>query len=161
MYKAFIFLHIIFLPASLEILACASDPCQNGATCFDHNGVSSYVCLCPAGFEGTHCENGTLSVISSFSITYLLSLIVLLHKARRYSRLTQHELVICIRGVMRKLVVYVDDNSFQPSKMPCPSSHHLFHLIYIPMTEILPLLGMWVNSSTLITMAIGPGSVSR
>ena len=41
-----------------EILACATDPCQNGATCFDHNGGSGYVCLCPAGFEGTNCEQG-------------------------------------------------------------------------------------------------------
>ena len=42
-----------------EIMPCASSPCQNGATCFDHSSGSSYVCLCPAGFEGSNCENGT------------------------------------------------------------------------------------------------------
>ena len=56
-----IFLHPILYISMTEILACASNPCQNGATCFDNNGGSSYmyVCLCPAGFEGTNCENGT------------------------------------------------------------------------------------------------------
>ena len=53
------FLILLFFCTS-EILACASSPCQNGATCFDHNGGSGYACLCPAGFEGTNCENGTL-----------------------------------------------------------------------------------------------------
>ena len=48
-------MHFLFT----EILACASNPCQNDATCFDNNGGSGYVCLCPAGFEGTTCENGT------------------------------------------------------------------------------------------------------
>ena len=51
--------YLMYLLLYLEILACASNPCQNGATCFDHNGGSGYVCLCPAGFEGTNCENGT------------------------------------------------------------------------------------------------------
>ena len=55
MYKWFIF----FI---LETLACNSDPCQNGATCFDHNGGGGYVCLCPSGFEGTNCENGKVSI---------------------------------------------------------------------------------------------------
>ena len=45
----------------VETLPCASNPCQNGATCFDNNGGSGYVCLCPAGFEGTNCENGMYS----------------------------------------------------------------------------------------------------
>ena len=34
----------------------------NGATCFDHNGGSGYVCLCFAGFAGTNCENGTFNI---------------------------------------------------------------------------------------------------
>ena len=42
-----------------ELRGCGSNPCQNGATCFDHNGGSGYVCLCPVDFEGTLCENGT------------------------------------------------------------------------------------------------------
>ena len=43
---------------SLDVLPCTSNPCQNGATCFDSSDSSSYVCLCPSGFEGTNCENG-------------------------------------------------------------------------------------------------------
>ena len=85
--KTFICFHVISLSVcTLEVLACSSDPCQNGATCFDNNGGSGYVCFCPAGFEGTNCENGTLSLIypSSYS-SYLLLLILSLHNARKYS----------------------------------------------------------------------------
>ena len=60
---------------STEIQACASDPCQNGATCFDHNGGSGFVCLCPAGFEGSNCENGTFRIHCSdvlFSACWIL-----------------------------------------------------------------------------------------
>ena len=60
------FFHFPLFVPSPEILACTSNPCQNGSTCFDNNGGSGYVCLCPAGFEGTNCENGT-----SFSWHYL------------------------------------------------------------------------------------------
>ncbi|GAB0194881.1 coagulation factor IX [Grus japonensis] len=33
---------------------CEPNPCKNGAVCKD--GVSSYVCWCPAGYEGRNCE---------------------------------------------------------------------------------------------------------
>uniref|UniRef100_A0A8C0IAF6 Coagulation factor IX n=1 Tax=Bubo bubo TaxID=30461 RepID=A0A8C0IAF6_BUBBB len=33
---------------------CDPNPCKNGAVCKD--GVSSYVCWCPAGYEGRNCE---------------------------------------------------------------------------------------------------------
>ncbi|XP_010153567.1 PREDICTED: coagulation factor IX, partial [Eurypyga helias] len=33
---------------------CDPNPCKNGAICKD--GVSSYVCWCPAGYEGRNCE---------------------------------------------------------------------------------------------------------
>lgn len=35
---------------------CDPNPCKNGAICKD--GVSSYVCWCPAGYEGRNCEIG-------------------------------------------------------------------------------------------------------
>ena len=54
----------------LELVGCASNPCQNGATCFTQNGGSGYVCLCPAGFEGTNCENGIV-IVCHISIRYL------------------------------------------------------------------------------------------
>ena len=56
------YLVIHFCVFITEIIACASDPCQNGATCFDNNGGSGYACLCTAGFEGTNCETGTISI---------------------------------------------------------------------------------------------------
>ena len=55
-------------------MACASNPCQNGATCFDQNGGSGYACLCPAGFEGTNCDNGTLSFIYHLSNDILVAI---------------------------------------------------------------------------------------
>ena len=33
---------------------CASDPCENGATCVD--GVNEYSCTCAAGYTGTNCK---------------------------------------------------------------------------------------------------------
>ncbi|NXA84781.1 FA9 factor, partial [Thryothorus ludovicianus] len=33
---------------------CNPNPCKNGAQCKD--GINSYVCWCPAGFEGKNCE---------------------------------------------------------------------------------------------------------
>ena len=41
-----------------EIQECAGNPCQNGATCVDNVGY--YDCICQAGYNGTHCENGEL-----------------------------------------------------------------------------------------------------
>ena len=38
---------------------CASDPCQNGATCNDQ--VNGYTCACAPGYESTHCEIGKSS----------------------------------------------------------------------------------------------------
>ena len=38
---------------------CASDPCQNGATCNDM--VNMYNCTCAPGYEDVFCENGNLS----------------------------------------------------------------------------------------------------
>ncbi|EDO31408.1 predicted protein, partial [Nematostella vectensis] len=37
-----------------DIDECASDPCQNGATCND--GLNNYTCACISGFTGTNCE---------------------------------------------------------------------------------------------------------
>ena len=40
----------------IETNECASNPCQNGGTCWD--GLNHYSCNCLPGFEGTDCETG-------------------------------------------------------------------------------------------------------
>nr|XP_012611141.1 sushi, nidogen and EGF-like domain-containing protein 1 isoform X4 [Microcebus murinus]XP_020143668.1 sushi, nidogen and EGF-like domain-containing protein 1 isoform X4 [Microcebus murinus] len=41
-------------PQCLEKDECQAQPCRNGGSCRDLPGA--YVCQCPAGFVGTHCE---------------------------------------------------------------------------------------------------------
>ena len=42
--------------SSSDILECASDPCENGATCNDL--INGYECVCEPGYEGINCETG-------------------------------------------------------------------------------------------------------
>ena len=37
-------------------MACSSNPCRNGASCFELNN-GGYSCVCPSGFTGPRCEN--------------------------------------------------------------------------------------------------------
>ncbi|XP_060888917.1 coagulation factor VII [Labrus mixtus] len=58
---------IFALPQQLEVFwrkytavdHCQSSPCRNGATCTRH--VDTYVCKCPPGFHGFHCEKARLN----------------------------------------------------------------------------------------------------
>ncbi len=40
-----------------EIDECESIPCSNGATCI--NEINAYHCICQAGYNYSHCQNGT------------------------------------------------------------------------------------------------------
>jgi len=44
-----------------EIDECLSNPCRNGASCEDF--VSYYMCACPVGYTGTHCERGKITFV--------------------------------------------------------------------------------------------------
>ena len=52
----------IFIFHFVDIDECASDPCQNGATCNDQ--VNGYNCTCMDGYNGTHCESGIYKIVS-------------------------------------------------------------------------------------------------
>lgn len=41
-------------PLSADGDQCESGPCQNQGQCQD--GLGSYTCICPQGFEGSNCE---------------------------------------------------------------------------------------------------------
>ena len=40
----------------VDVDECASNPCQNGATCTDD--VNGYTCWCKMGYAGTSCQTG-------------------------------------------------------------------------------------------------------
>ena len=46
-----------------DIDDCKDNPCNNGGTCQD--GIASYECLCPPGFNGTDCE---ISIVQKYLI---------------------------------------------------------------------------------------------
>ena len=53
-----------------DVDACFPVQCENGGECID--GVSSYMCNCPAGYTGDHCETGNKNKtsIQNFNFHY-------------------------------------------------------------------------------------------
>ena len=45
-----------------DINECASNACQNGATCIDL--VNGYTCTCVIGYTGINCQTSTFSYLS-------------------------------------------------------------------------------------------------
>ena len=52
---------------------CASNPCQNGATC--QLVVDGYICTCENGFLGAHCEIGKKTFFFAINLGLFLALI--------------------------------------------------------------------------------------
>ena len=52
---------------SPEIDECSSSPCLHGGSCIDE--VNYYICNCPDGYEGTHCETGKAMLLDLSSDT--------------------------------------------------------------------------------------------
>jgi hypothetical protein len=45
-----------------DIDECSSSPCKNTGTCVDK--INGYTCTCLAGYFGTHCETGNITLLS-------------------------------------------------------------------------------------------------
>lgn len=54
-----------------DINDCASSPCKNGGTCID--GINSFQCFCPDGWEGSLCDAGECVGGNSSRYTDLMS----------------------------------------------------------------------------------------
>ncbi|XP_052083586.1 neurogenic locus notch homolog protein 1-like [Mytilus californianus] len=63
---------VVLLMSLLELEGCHSNPCKNAGHCYDDGNI--YVCICPAGFEGTNCENVTTTTVSGPTFDPLQSL---------------------------------------------------------------------------------------
>lgn len=60
-------------PVSAETDECQAQPCRNGGSCRDLPGA--FVCQCPAGFTGVHCETGRhcawVGPLSGWALTHI------------------------------------------------------------------------------------------
>ena len=51
---------------SSDVNECDPDPCQNGASC--RQGLATFECICPPGFQGTLCEEGNIIPVLTIEI---------------------------------------------------------------------------------------------
>ena len=53
-----------------EVDECMSYPCDNDGTCVD--AANSYICECPSGYSGSHCETSKYTFKTAFINTVTL-----------------------------------------------------------------------------------------
>ena len=54
-----------------EVDECSSSPCLNGGSCVDR--LNRFLCLCPAGFSGSHCETSVCITLFSPHFLFLVA----------------------------------------------------------------------------------------
>jgi len=53
---------------------CVGHACAAGSTC--NNEINKYTCVCPPGYDGAKCENGTCVLSMNYSKEVPLRLVV-------------------------------------------------------------------------------------
>ncbi len=72
--KILIFMEMFYIDYP-DVNDCVSNPCRNGGTCID--GISSFQCFCPDGWEGDLCALSECPVFSFLIILILFTFSIL------------------------------------------------------------------------------------
>ena len=54
--------HVTMVLFNFIVHICSSSPCLNNGTCSIVNASTGYICSCPPGYSGHHCESKNLFI---------------------------------------------------------------------------------------------------